>query len=92
MFGRKFHTEDLKPANLAMLSTREKEKKIYKLAEYFVHVYTSLEYSIIPGYGPGDMGVFSRTGQLPEELTLFHKYLRELVGDTMMIEIGRAHV
>ncbi len=85
MFGRKFITEDLKPENLRKLGQKEKEAKLYELAEYFVHVYSTLEYSIIPGYGPGDMRVFWETGKLPEELVLFLKYLRELVGDTMMI-------
>jgi uroporphyrinogen decarboxylase len=85
MFGRKFITEDLYPQNLAKLSQKEKEAKIYDLAQYFVHVYSSLEYSIIPGYGPGDMSRFWSEGILPDEMKLFLKYLRELIGDTMMI-------
>ena len=86
MFGRKFITADLEPENLAKLSWREKEAKIFELAQYTVQVYSSLEYSIIPGYGPGDLDGFWKRGEpLPEELRLFHKYLRELIGDTVMI-------
>lgn len=75
MFGRKFITEDLYLSNLRKLSTKERDRKLFELAEYMVHVYTSLEYSIIPGYGPGG----------EEESKIFLRYLRELVGDTMMI-------
>jgi uroporphyrinogen decarboxylase len=85
MFGRKFITEELYPQNLAKLSTKDKEKKIYETAEYFVKVYTELEYSIIPGYGPGITREFSQTGVLTQEMKLFFKYLREIIGDTMMI-------
>lgn len=85
MFGRKFITADLMPENLKKLDTREKEEKIYQLAEYTVKVYSSLEYSIIPGYGPGDTSGFWSGGPLPEELKLYFKYLRELIGDTVMI-------
>ncbi|OGO79687.1 MAG: hypothetical protein A2Y21_04890 [Clostridiales bacterium GWC2_40_7] len=85
MFGRKFLTEDLKPDNLKKLTTKEKEAKIYQLAEYAVKVYTSLEYSIIPGLALGEMRSFWAEDVLPEEAKLFYKYLREIIGDTMMI-------
>jgi uroporphyrinogen decarboxylase len=76
MFGRKFITDDIKPENIHKLSQKEKELKLYELAEYKVKVYTALEYSIIPGYGPDD-------GK--DSLKIFLGYLRQLVGDTMMI-------
>lgn len=85
MFGRKFITEELRSENLAKLSTKEKEKNIFILAEYFAHVYSSLEYSIIPAYGPGDLRGFWEGGDLPAEMKLFHKYLKEMIGDTMML-------
>lgn len=85
MFGRKFIAEDLDPSNLAKLSLKEKEAKIYKLAEYMVQVYTELEYSIIPGYGHWGWNTFEDGEILPLELKLLHKYIRELVGDTVMI-------
>jgi uroporphyrinogen decarboxylase len=85
MFGRKFITEELRYENLINLSMRDKEKKIYELAEYMVHVYSNLEYSIIPGYGPGSRTDFWDKGIVPPETKLLHKYLRELTGDTMMI-------
>lgn len=75
MFGKKFITEDLRLENLRKLSVKERDRKLFGLAEYMVQVYTSLEYSIIPGYGPGGM----------EETKIFMRYLRELIGDTMMI-------
>ncbi len=85
MFGRKFITAELMPENLKKLDTREKEARIYQLAEYTVKVYSSLEYSIIPGHGPGDTSGFWSGGPLPEELKLYLKYLRQLIGDTVMI-------
>lgn len=85
MFGKKFITEDLRPANLAKLGQKEKEEKIFKAAEYFVEVYSKLEYSIIPGYGPGDMSTFWHEGIISDEFKLFLSYLRQLVGDSIMI-------
>lgn len=85
MFGSKFITEDLKPENLCKLSLKEKEAKIYKLAEYMVKVYTELEYSIIPGYGDWGWNTYEDGEILPVELKLLHKYIREFVGDTVMI-------
>jgi uroporphyrinogen decarboxylase len=87
MFGRKFIPEDLRPENLAKLSLKEREAKIYGLAEYMVHVYSSLEYSIIPGpYGVFPWEEWSR-GEVPWELKTALRYLREIVGDTVMIGI-----
>jgi uroporphyrinogen decarboxylase len=85
MFGQKFMTEDLQPQNLAKLSGKAREQTLHAFAEYVVHVYQSLEYSIIPGpYGIGDWGDFEK-GIISPDLKLVHKYLRELIGDTMMI-------
>lgn len=84
MFGRRFITEDLKLENIISLTQKEKGLKLYSLAEYFVKVYSSLEYSIIPAYGPGSYEFLS-TGVMPKELKLFHKFLRELLGDTVML-------
>lgn len=81
MYGRKFITKDLEWNNLIKLSEREKEKKLYELAEYFVKVYSDLEYSIIPAYGPaGFIG-----SEMSSEMKLFFKYLRDLWGDTVML-------
>jgi uroporphyrinogen decarboxylase len=85
MFGRKFIPDELKRENIAKLSEAEKEKKIYETAEFFAHVYTELEYSIIPGYGPGITKEFWQTGVVTPEMKLFFKYLRQMVGDKMMI-------
>jgi len=62
MFGRKFITEDLTVEGLSKLSWKEKEKRIYQLAEYMVEVYSTLEYSIIPGFVLGDARDFWRQG------------------------------
>lgn len=87
MYGKKFITEDLRPENLSKLSIREQEKKIYGLAEYMVQVYTDLEYSIMPG----PYGLFSwqewGQGNVPWELGKCLQYIRNIVGDTMMIGI-----
>lgn len=86
MFGRKFITEDLTEEGLAKLSWKEKEKKIYQLAEYMVEVYSTLEYSSIPGFILGDASEFwNEGGPLPEETKLLVKYLRQLIGDDYMI-------
>lgn len=86
MFGRKFITEDLTKEGLAKLSWKEKEKRIYELAEYMVEVYSTLEYSSIPGFVLGDATEFwNEGGPLPEETKLLIKYLRELVDDNYMI-------
>lgn len=73
LFGRKFITEELLPENLSKLSLKEKEAKIYALAEYMLHVYSSLEYSIIPAYGP-HRKLMLEDGSLPLETVLLHKY------------------
>lgn len=85
MFGRRFYTGDLSVENLAKMSKKEKEEKIFNLAEYVVHVYSSLEYSIIPGLYLGDTSGFWDKGIVPEETKFFIKCLREIVGDTYMI-------
>lgn len=85
MFGKKFLTSELSAENLAKMSKKEKEEKIYKLAEYVVHVYSSLEYSIIPGIILGDSRNFWYNGILSEETKFFIKSLRDIVGDTYMI-------
>lgn len=84
MFGEKFLTDDLLPDNLDKLSTIEREKKLFNFAEYVVKVYTSLEYSIIPGpyVIQSWMG---ETAELHPDMKLVHKYIRQMVGDTMMI-------
>ncbi|MCM8901353.1 hypothetical protein KVG29_08980 [Caldicoprobacter algeriensis] len=86
MFGRKFITEDLTREGLTKLSWKEKEKRIYQLAEYMVEVYSTLEYSSIPDFVLGDASEFwNEGGPLPEETKLLIKYLRKLVGDNYMI-------
>lgn len=74
-FGRELIPPELTGSNLAKLSPKEKEKALRETAAFIVKAYTELEYSIVPGpYGlPGP------------ETTLLHRYLRDLIGDTMMI-------
>lgn len=85
MFGRKFIPDELKRENIANLSKAEKERKIYETAEYFAHVYTSLEYSIIPGYGPGITKEFWQSGVVTPEMKLFFKHLKELTENRILI-------
>ncbi len=85
MFGRKFFTEDFQPQSFCKLSKKEKEEKIYQLAEYHAHVYTSLEYSIIPCHWPGARIAFSENGKFPDELVVFLRYIKEFVGDNMLL-------
>ncbi len=85
MFGRKFITEDMQPHNLAKLSQKEKERKLFQFAEYVVKVFTSLEYSIIPGPYGIEAWLEGNKKSVSPDLRLVHKYLRELIGDTMMI-------
>lgn len=81
MFGKKFIPFELYPAELAKMGQKEKEKAIFETAEYFAKVYTELEYSIVPAYGPGDIGMFMNKGIMPKELKLFLSYLTELMGN-----------
>ncbi len=86
MFGRKFITDDLTADGLAKMTQKEKEKRIFELAEYMVEVYSKLEYSIIPGFVLGDgSDYFWNGGPLPRETKLLIKYLRELIGHNYMI-------
>ncbi len=85
MFGKPFITPELQYENLIKNSPAEKERLLYEAAQYFAHVYTTLDYSIIPAYGPGLTGEFWSGGPLTDEFKLFMKYLREIVGDTVML-------
>jgi len=84
MFGRKFIPDELSNENIHKLEQKEKEKLIYETAEYFAHVYTELEYSIIPAYGPGDRSSLQH-GEVPKDLALFYKYLKEFMGNRAML-------
>lgn len=84
MYGRKFITDDIKPENLWKLSAAQREQKMYELAEYMVRVYTDLEYSVIPAYGPHRKKL-TEDGDLPQETKWLHKYLREMAGNNMML-------
>lgn len=84
MYGRKFITDEIRPENLWKLSEAERQKKMYELAEYMVRVYTDLEYSIIPAYGP-HRKLLTEDGDLPQETRWLHQYLTEFVGDRMML-------
>ncbi len=85
MFGRKFLTEDMRPQNLASLSAREREAKLYDYAEYVVKVYTELEYSIIPGPYTLNTWLDEKKAIINPDLKLVHKFIRQMVGDTVMI-------
>lgn len=84
MYGRKFITEEIKKENLWKLSSGERQKKMHELAEYMIRVYTDLEYSIIPAYGP-HRKLLTENGDLPQETRWLHQYLKELAGDKMML-------
>lgn len=81
MFGKRFYTDDLLPDQFMKLSKKEREEKIFKLAEYMIEVYSKLEYSIIPCAYPGVW----KEGIVPEETLLLIRYIRQMVGDTYMI-------
>ncbi len=89
MFGRPFYLPEEHWETIDTMSLKEKEEKIYRYAAFMVEVYTKLEYAIIPAYGPSSgsaMGnFFDEGGPLPVEHLLLHKYLREMVGDTVML-------
>ncbi len=86
MFGRKFYTDDLRPENLAKMNMKEKEERIFKLAEYAVEIYTNLEYSIIPCAYLGDFNGCG-TGEIPLETKLFIKYVKELADGRFMVHM-----
>mgnify|MGYP000988666640 CR=1 FL=1 len=70
MFGKRFLTQD----DLAGKSRMERERLLKENAEYIVHVYESLEYSIIP------IHYFSLDGIIETA-----RHIRELVGDRFML-------
>jgi len=78
-FGREIIPPDFAPDNYSKLSTLEKEKLIDETAEFFVHVYTELDYALMPAYFPG-------WGH-PEsfEWKTFVKCIRERVGNTRLL-------
>lgn len=84
MFGRKFITEEIQAENLWKLTPAQREAKMYELAQYMVDVYTRLEYSAIPAYGPHRKKL-DENGNLPQETKWLHRYLRELAGGQMML-------
>lgn len=86
MFGRKFLTGELGVKKLADMSRKEKEEKIYSLAEYAVEVFKQLEYSIMP-ISNINIGDYEAAGprDLPLETKMLIKYMRELTGDEYMI-------
>ena len=84
MFGRKFLTGELDAKNLAGMSMKEKEEKIYSLAEYVVEVFTKLEYSIFP-ISSVEIGTPENSRDVPMETKMLIKYIREMVGDQHMI-------
>ena len=86
MFGRKFSTENLKPENFFKLSERDRDKELFSLAEYMAQVYTSLEYSIIPGpYMDLFCVPFFHESRICDELKTVHKYLLDMTGGKVML-------
>ncbi len=78
MFGRNIFDPRETQKSFAQKSPKERERHIREAAEFTVEVYTALEYSIIP--------IPSYAGYLSEEdLHLYHRSIRGLVGDTMII-------
>lgn len=79
VFGRKFIPDDFKEENYQKLSQLEKDKLIDETAAFFAYVYETLDYSIIPAYGPG-YGNFESY-----EYRTFIKRLRERIGNTRLL-------
>lgn len=86
MFGKKFITNELSISALANMSFKEKEEKIYSLAQYAVDVFKKLEYSIMPITNI-DIGNYDAAGprDFPIETKMLIKYMREMVKDEHMI-------
>lgn len=78
-FGREIIPPDFAPENYSKLSLLEKERLIDETADFFVKVYTELDYAIMPAYFPG-------WGH-PEsfEWKTFVKRIRERVGNTRLL-------
>lgn len=85
MFGRKFIPPELKTSEIHKLGQKEKEKLIYETAQFFAKVYTELEYSIIPAYGPGDMYPIYYEGKISEDFSLFCKYFKEITENKILL-------
>lgn len=85
MFGRKFITPDLSSGELKKASQKERERRIYGLAEYMAEVYTALEYSIIPSYGEWSWNPQWNEGIVGEYTLLLIRYLNELMGDRALL-------
>lgn len=85
MFGRKFITPDLSSEELQKASQKERERRIYGLAEYMAEVYTALEYSIIPAYGEWSWNPQWNEGIIGENTLLLIRYLNELMGDRALL-------
>lgn len=85
MFGKKFIPDDLTPEVMASMGSAEKEKRIYEVAEYMAEVYTALEYAIIPAYGPGDKESFRKEGIVTEDMRIFFRALKEMMGDKALL-------
>ena len=79
VFGRKFIPDDFRPENYSKLTQLEKDKLIDDTAAFFAHVYETLDYSIIPAYGPGSGDLNSY------ESKTFIKRLRERIGNTRLL-------
>ena len=77
MFGRPFFGAQFSEENQRKMSRKEKDRAIYEEAEYTAEVYSKLEYSIIPAHG--------YELKDPNDLALYHRCLREIVGDTVML-------
>ena len=81
VFGKEFFPQELSRANVLKLSKPEREKRTYQLAEDMVHVYSSLEYCMLPAH-------YCSAWHITEDYdgrALLMKYLRDMVGDTMLI-------
>ncbi|MBT9777027.1 hypothetical protein GPL15_10995 [Clostridium sp. MCC353] len=84
LYGRKFITQDIRPENLGKLSKAQRQGRMYELAEYMIQVYTDLEYSVIPAYGPHRKKL-TEDGDLPDETRWLHRYLFEMAEGKMML-------
>ena len=84
MFGKPFIEDKLKPDQIHLLGPLELERAVDEAAAYAAHVYEQLDYCILPSYGPG-MGKFRETGNVPKELALYFRFLKERVGSSRLL-------
>ena len=82
MFGLDINPAALRRENIGKLSPSDRDRMLNQLAEDIVHIYETLDYSIIPG--PYGVGSISGTIISPELRFLFKKILELTKGQRMI--------